>query len=158
MKLSDEQQKTVQQWIAAGDSVAEVQKKLSSELDIAMTYLDVRMLVDDLGAVPKDREVVPDAKPADATGEVDSGNVGEKDILGNTVAPGGVSVDVDRITKPGSVASGNVVFSDGVKSGWALDATGRLGLSGSDPAYSPSQEDLQAFQEQLSQELRKRGF
>lgn len=158
MQLSEEQKKIVQEWIGTGDSVAEVQKKLASELGIAMTYLDVRLLVDDLGAVPKDREVAPDVKPADNAGESDSDHPAEKDVPGDMIAPGGVRVEVDRITKPGSVVSGNVTFSDGVTSGWVIDAMGRLGLSGSDQAYRPSQDDLRAFQEQLSRELRKRGF
>jgi hypothetical protein len=49
MPLSPEQKQTVASWVAAGDSLAIIQRKLSDELKISMTYMDVRFLVDDLG-------------------------------------------------------------------------------------------------------------
>ena len=73
-------------------------------------------------------------------------------------APGGLSLDVDAITKPGAVVSGTVVFSDGIKASWFLDQSGRLGLDAGDPGYKPSEDDLQVFQEQLRGALEKRGF
>ena len=72
---------------------------------------------------------------------------------------GAVTVDVDAIMRPGSLVSGNVVFSDGVSLGWQLSAAGQLGLiPGEDPEYRPSPEDLQSFQSQLEEVLRKKGF
>ncbi len=49
MALSPEQTKAVTSWVAAGDSLAVVQKKLFEEFKVSMTYMDVRFLVDDLG-------------------------------------------------------------------------------------------------------------
>ncbi len=49
MQLSPEQKQTVTAWVAAGDSLAVIQKKLSEQLKVSMTYMDVRFLVDDLG-------------------------------------------------------------------------------------------------------------
>lgn len=49
MPLSPEQKQTVAAWVAAGDSLAIIQKKLSEQLKVSMTYMDVRFLVDDLG-------------------------------------------------------------------------------------------------------------
>ena len=61
--------------------------------------------------------------------------------------------------RPGSLVSGNVRFSDGVALGWQLTSTGQLGLiPGDDPEYRPSNEDLQAFQTQLQEVLKEKGF
>jgi hypothetical protein len=73
-------------------------------------------------------------------------------------APGSVSVDIDRITRPGSVVSGTVKFSDGQGGKWALDQMGRLVFEGSTPGYRPSQADLQAFQRTLSTQLQRHGY
>jgi hypothetical protein len=71
---------------------------------------------------------------------------------------GGVTVDIDRITRPGTVVSGTVKFSDGQSGKWALDQLGRLVFEGSTPGYRPSQPDLQAFQRALSAQLQKHGY
>ena len=49
MTLSPEQRSAVAQWVAAGDSLAAIQRKLTEELKLSMTYMEVRFLVDDLG-------------------------------------------------------------------------------------------------------------
>ena len=69
---------------------------------------------------------------------------------------GGVSVEVDTVTPPGAMASGTVVFSDGQRKKWTLDQFGRLGLSGGDEGYKPSDEDVMEFQKQLDASLRGR--
>ena len=71
---------------------------------------------------------------------------------------GGVSVELDTVNPPGAMASGSVVFSDGQSKKWTLDQFGRLGLSGGDDAYKPSDEDVAEFQKQLDSALRGRGF
>jgi hypothetical protein len=77
MSLTPEQKQAVSAWVAAGDSLSAVQKKLSDQFKISMTYMDVRFLVDDLGlelknATPKadanDVTKAPAAKPAGAGG------------------------------------------------------------------------------------------
>jgi hypothetical protein len=72
--------------------------------------------------------------------------------------PGGVTVDVDRLTKPGALASGTVRFSDGVSAAWSLDQMGRLGLSATTPGYKPSEGDIVAFQQELRSALEKMGL
>lgn len=54
MTLTPEQKQAVAQWVAAGDNLSAVQKKLSEEFKISMTYRDVRFLVDDLNLELKD--------------------------------------------------------------------------------------------------------
>lgn len=152
MVLQEEYKKAVVGWIADGASLSEVQKRLKEEFQIAMTYMDVRFLVDDMKLQikeeqPKQSEAAERLAAAKQEGEM------QRD---GAPAPGGVSVSMDRITKPRALASGKVTFSDGETAEWMLDQTGRLGLVPSKPGYQPSQTDVIAFQDELQRQAR--GF
>src|SRR5689334_12029302 len=56
MNLDEAQRKKVAAWIAEGLKLSEIQNRLASELDVRLTYMDVRLLVDDLKLTPKDQE------------------------------------------------------------------------------------------------------
>ena len=117
-----------------------------------MTYIDVRFLVDDLDLTLADKE---EEKPKEVTeNDVESPEASDK----LNSADGGVSVEVDPVTPPGAMASGSVSFSDGHQKQWTLDQFGRLGLSGGDEGYKPSDEDVVEFQKQLDTALRGKGF
>lgn len=160
MELSELQKEAVHQWVDKGASLSDVQKRLADEFQISMTYMDVRFLVIDLGADLQDRperaapvadvSAAPAASPADAPA---SGTVPDA-----TPATGGVSVDVDMVTKPGTVVSGTVVFTDGESATWSLDRFGRLALAVSTEGYRPPEQDLDFFQQELKAALEKRGF
>ncbi|MDA0989181.1 MAG: hypothetical protein O3A51_00330 [Verrucomicrobia bacterium] len=162
MELTDEQKAAVSEWVAAGAGLSEVQRQLLTTFGISMTYMDVRFLVLDLnlqlkdkpGPKPAPEPSAPAGQPATEDLAGDAGQDG--DALGAPVS--GVRVEVDRITKPGSMVSGTVVFTDGVNATWALDQMGRLALGGSPPDYRPSDEDLQGFQDTLRRALETRGF
>ncbi len=154
MELTESQKSTVAAWVQAGRSVAEVQRGLRDEFEIPMTYMDVRFLIDDLDVAMVEPEPEGEDTPADeAKPAADAELVDEG---GST----GVAVDVDAIMRPGSLVSGTVHFSDGVSLAWQLGATGQLGLipDESNPQYRPSEEDLNAFQDQLKDVLQKKGF
>ncbi len=177
MKLSPEQKQAVAQWLGAGASIADVQKRLRTEFEVALTYIDTRFLIDDLGlelaAPPKPKETPADlaAKgPAAPAGAIDaeadlvdeSDPYAEPADLDAPEDPAGAAsqatVDVDRITRPGTVVSGTVTFSDGNSGKWALDQYGRLMFEGAKADYRPSQADLQAFQRELSTVLQRKGY
>lgn len=65
MNLTPEQKATVSTWIAAGDNLSAVQKKLREQFQVSMTYMDVRFLVDDLNLTLKDP--APKADTSDVT-------------------------------------------------------------------------------------------
>jgi hypothetical protein len=65
MTLTPEQKQAVTSWIAAGDNLSAVQKKLAEQFKISMTYMDVRFLVDDLGLELKN--AAPKADASDVT-------------------------------------------------------------------------------------------
>src|SRR3954468_16172709 len=61
MSLTAEQKQAVSSWIAAGDNLSAVQKKLSDQFKVSLTYRDVRFLVDDLNLALKDAAPKVDA-------------------------------------------------------------------------------------------------
>jgi len=147
-----EQKTEIARWVAEGMGLSDVQKKINTEFGVVMTYIDVRFLVDDLDLTLADKE---EEKPKEVT-EKDVESPEASDKLNS--ADGGVSVEVDPVTPPGAMASGSVSFSDGHQKQWTLDQFGRLGLSGGDEGYKPSDEDVVEFQKQLDTALRGKGF
>jgi hypothetical protein len=183
MTLTPEQKQAVSAWVAAGDNLSAVQKKLAEQFKVSMTYMDVRFLVDDLGlelknAAPKadasdlSKAAVPgggvppsrdaEVEPADPSAPGDDALPGDE--LGSPPADdfpapaGSLTLDVDRIVRPGAVASGTVTFSDGVSGKWALDQAGRLMLETPQKGYQPSPADVQAFQRELQTQLQRQGY
>ncbi len=179
MQLSPEQKQAVAAWVAAGDNLSAVQKKLADQFKISMTYMDVRFLVDDLGlelknAAPKADAAdvakapvagggVPPPRADDALGDDDPPvdelpETAGDDLPATPAGPGGITLELDRIVRPGSVVSGTVTFSDGVSGKWALDQMGRLMLETPQKGYQPSPADVQSFQRELQVQLQRQGF
>jgi hypothetical protein len=163
MNLDEAQRRKVTAWIAEGLKLSDIQKRLSSELGLNLTYMEVRFLVDDLKLTPKDAEPAKAAElprvdaPSQPSAPAKAGKAAPASQPAGS-APVGVSLAVDSIARPGTVVSGSVTFSDGKKADWYLDQTGRLGLMPQQQGYRPSQQDVLAFQTQLQDELAKLGF
>ncbi len=179
MQLDDQQKKTVAEWIEEGLDLSAIQARLESELNISMTYMDVRFLVGDLELMPRDEE-----EPADEEGdEVEAEPVGvmpggptpddpfpaPDDPMADAPTPapdealggempepsdgGDVSISVSPVTKPGMMASGSVTFSDGVTCDWYLDQFGRPGLVPPAEGYRPPEADMPVFGQKLQEAL-----
>lgn len=156
MNLTEEQRQRVTAWVLQGAKLSEVQSRLQAELGIKLTYMETRLLVDDLKLTPKDPEPPKTEIPAALPKASD-----EKKVKagGEAPPPGGkVSVSVDQIARPGAVVSGKVTFGDGQKGDWYLDQMGRLGVAPAKPGYKPSAADVQEFQTALQNELARLGF
>lgn len=67
MSLTPEQKAAVSTWIAAGDNISTVQKKLIEQFKLSMTYRDVRFLIDDLNLELKDPAPKVDASDVSKT-------------------------------------------------------------------------------------------
>ena len=161
MQLTEEQKSKVAQWIADGMKLSEIQSRLGSELDIRLTYMEARMLVDDLKLLPKDP--VPEEKPVPSDVPAVPGAPAEAAVVpeGAAEAPvptGGVTVGVDTLMRPGAMVSGSVTFSDGQKAAWYLDNTGQLGMVPPFPGYKPAPTDIPQFQMLLDKELTRMGL
>lgn len=199
MKLTPEQRDAVSKWIGAGETLANVQRRLADEFKVSLTYMEVRFIVDDLGLelkspapakpaapapVAQPSAPVPGAEPAkkglfdklkDAVGgkkaeepevlpdedelppEDEAFDDGADPLAPAPAGASNVKVEVDRITRPGTLVSGAVTFSDGVSGKWAMDQYGRLMLDAG-PGYKPPQADIQAFQTELSLQLQRLGL
>ncbi|HUF64292.1 MAG TPA: hypothetical protein VMN36_19605 [Verrucomicrobiales bacterium] len=150
MELNLEQKKQVERWLTEGASLGEIQKRLKEELGIALTFMEARFLLSDLGLTlqeePSGRRDLE--RSASLLGSEDPGGA----------ASGGVAVSLDEVTPPHAIVSGKVTFSDGTKANWLLDQMGRLALDPSEPGYRPSAADMQGFQDRLRDLLERRGF
>jgi len=154
MPLTDAQRQQVAAWIAAGMKLSEVQNRLAAEFGLALTYMEVRLLVDDLRVIPPDPEPAPPPLPAPEAAPPPAPANPDSDPL----PAGGVSVSVDKLTRSGALASGKVTFSDGQQGDWYLDPMGRLGVVPAQQDYQPSPEDVQEFQLALQAELGRLGY
>jgi len=158
MTLTDEQKAAVAGWIEAGAGVSDVQKRLREDFQISLTYLDTRLLVDDLKVSFKEPEPpAPEPKPEDTADEFPPG---EDELLPPPPVPGSgsVKVTIDQITKPSALISGRVTFSDGEDAEWMLDQMGRLSLNPSKLGYRPTEKDVLAFQMELQRLARSQGY
>lgn len=150
-QLTEDQKQSLHQWAAEGASIADLQRKLKEEHDLTITYMDARFMVLDLGITileETDDDEGGEAKPADEDTVIDA--VPE--------ATGAVNVSMDSIAVPGALVSGKVTFSDGETAVWMIDQMGRPGLDPDTPGYRPNQEDIESFQKQLSELMRKEGM
>ena len=167
MTFSAEQKAQLATWLQEGVSLSDIQKRISSEMGIGMTYMELRFLIDDLEldvVDPKAKE--PEEEPTAEEGEFPEEMVvaveeAEAAAEEPEIAGGSIAVTVDTLQRPGAMVSGDVTFSDGQALGWQVDQMGRLGLipSASTPeGYSPPQEDIAEFQSELQRQLQAKGF
>ena len=166
MKLDEAHKQKVSEWLEAGLKLADIQKRLSSELGVTLTYMEVRLVVDDLRLTPKDPE--PPQTPEAPRKDLLAGTEPEASApTAPSLAPespseptrgGGVSGTVAPLARPGTVASGSLPFSAGNVAEWYLDQMGRLGLLPKQTGYRPSQPDVLAFQTELQRELGRLGL
>ncbi len=158
MQLTDEQKTKVAQWIADGMKLSDIQSRMGMEFDLRMTYMEARMLVDDLKLLPKDPEepVKPAVPEEDAAAHVAEQPVAEQ---AQAAAGGQVTLSSDTLARPGAMASGKVTFSDGEQAVWYIDQfSGQLGMVPPFPGFKPSPEDVRQFQVLLESELGRLGM
>jgi polygalacturonase len=162
-KLTPAQITKVSQWVADGASLSVIQGKLSSELGISMTFLDVRFLVDDLNLTLQEKE--EPKKPEEPVAETPAAEAAAADATQPAApadaAPAGapsVKVEIDPLARPGTMVSGTVTFSDGQLADWYIDMEGRPGVVPRVPGYRPTQPDIVDFQTKLDVVLRQAGY
>ena len=153
-RLTPEQISKVSSWVAEGATLSQIQERLSSQLDVSMTYMDVRFLVDDLNLAliekeepKKPEEDAAEAAPAEAAAPAETAQ-----------GAGVVTVEVDTIAQPHAMVSGHVTFSDGEKADWYIDHQGRPGMAARTPGYRPTPQDITDFQAKLDAALRQAGY
>ena len=154
-RLTPEQISKVSAWVAEGATLSQIQERLSSQLGVSMTYMDVRFLVDDLNLALVEKE--EPKKPEEATAE-NAPVEAAAPAAPATQGAGVVTVEVDTIAQPHAMVSGNVIFSDGEKADWYIDHQGRPGMAARTPGYRPTPQDITDFQVKLDAALRQAGY
>jgi hypothetical protein len=152
--LTPEQISKVSAWVAEGATLSQIQERLSTQLGVSMTYMDVRFLVDDLNLAliekeepKKPEEPAAPEVPAEAAASAPAAQ-----------GAGVVTVEVDTIAQPHAMVSGHVTFSDGEKADWYIDHQGRPGMAARTPGYRPTPQDITDFQVKLDAALRQAGY
>lgn len=143
--LSSEQVEMVTRWVAEGAQMADVQRRLKDDFGFNVTYMDTRFLSLDL-----ELNFQVNEEEAKAEEVIEAPQVQEEPDLEETQSDGGsVSASLDQVARPGSMVSGTVTFSDGMKGVWLIDEMGRPSIDPDQPGYQPSEADLVSFQEEL---------
>lgn len=164
----NEVKKIVAKKLSEGISLTDIQKQLSDEHNVRMTFLDLRLLASELEDVNwesfnKEEEKVDEK---DALDEVVD-NPGEEDLIDDDngdefqavdalessqeAQSGQTVVELSKLARPGAVASGSVKFGSGANAEWVLDQLGRLALSNA--TGEPTQQDIKEFQVELQKAL-----
>ena len=154
-RLTPEQISKVSAWVAEGATLSQIQERLSSQLGVSMTYMDVRFLVDDLNLALVEKE--EPKKPEEAAAEAAPAEAAAAPAA-TAQGAGVVTVEVDTIAQPHAMVSGNVTFSDGEKADWYIDHQGRPGMAARTPGYRPTPQDITDFQVKLDAALRQAGY
>jgi len=143
--LSSEQVEMVIGWVAEGAQMADVQRRLKDDFGFNVSYMDTRFLSLDL-----ELNFQVNEEEAKAEEVIEAPQVQEEPDLEGTKPDGGsVSASLDQVARPGSMVSGTVTFSDGMKGLWLIDEMGRPSIDPDQPGYQPSEADLVSFQEEL---------
>ncbi|MBL9137723.1 MAG: hypothetical protein JNK85_17760 [Verrucomicrobiales bacterium] len=171
MNLDEAQSARVREWIDQGMKVAEIQTRLADEFGVKLTYMEARLLLDDLKLRPKDaapKAATPvlsatpspsaPASPSATPGSAPAAPLKTSPLNPGAAGSGKVAVSLDEIARPGALVSGKVTFSDGETAGWQLDQYGRLGVIPKKAGYKPPQADMAEFQAELESVLSRMGF
>lgn len=142
-QISPEQLDMVRAWAAQGIDLNGIQKKLVNECGLHLTFMDVRFLLLDNGI-----EIATAPEPAPAPKE-EPEPAAEK----APEADGKPMVTLDELYLPGALVSGKVVFPSGTRCAWQIDQMGRFAWI--EQTATPTPDELQAFQFELTQLLRK---
>ncbi len=138
--LSDDQIATLRKWAEDGLDLNGIQKALTEQMGIHMTFMDMRFLLLDLGIElrsPAAEASATDSSAPEAPAAAPSGQL---------------KVTVDEVKQPGVFLSGQVTFPTGARATWLIDARGSVSW---EPILGePSEDDLNAFQKELGHIIR----
>jgi len=163
--LSEEQIAKIQEWADVGTDLSDIQKLLGSELDVRVTYLETRFLLDDLSIeIAKEPEPEPEPEPEveeapESTGEEGPGDP-EADLPAEPTLDGDASatVTIDTVQRPRAIVSGRVTFDGGESVAWWLDQMGRLRMDTDNTEFKPSESQLMEFQRELQRAIQEKGL
>ncbi len=138
--------KVVSELLEKGETLNSILKTLSSEHDVAMTFLELRLLASEIEDIDwtKTDEPDPSAGKDSAGKDTPVGVLAEGDT-------GKTKVEINRLSRPGVAMHGTVKFGSGASASWILDQMGRLGFEKTEG--TPTEEDIKDFQRELKKAL-----
>ena len=171
VSFSEAQIQQIKDWASQGLRLAEIQSHIAQHLKVRLTYLDTRFLIDDLSVELKESrekatrdtnsasiEQSPTQFPHYTDPHEEAKGTHDTLLKEEKVSSPGVTIRMDRLKRPGKVASGSVTFSDGGTAEWQIDALGQLGLIPKKEGYQPPAADLPEFQLALQKEFQMQEY
>ena len=128
--------------IAENVSLSDIQTMVNEKFNAHMTFMDIRILASELevdwrSEAEKNPPSEEEKDPADAE---NNGNAAD--------VPGKTTVELNKIVRPGALASGSVHFASGVYAEWYIDNSGRMGLD-KVTGGKPTEQDIEDFQVEM---------
>lgn len=128
--------------IAENVSLSDIQTLVNEKFNTRMTFMDIRILASELevdwrSEAEKNPPVEEEKDPADAANNENAAN-----------APAKTTVELNKIVRPGALASGSVHFASGVYAEWYIDNSGRMGLD-KVTGGKPTEQDIEDFQVEM---------
>ena len=159
----------IAQKVPEGYSLSKIQDMLK-EQGVHITFMELRLLASEIEeqvwkqtekteASPEAaQEIVSEPAEAEEFPAEESAIPGEEAVPPSEPQPeekpaepaaprGKTTVELSKIARPGTAASGTVKFGSGVTAEWVVDQFGRLGLDKA--SGKPDQQDIQEFQMEL---------
>ena len=168
-------QKQIKEFIAQkvpeGYSLSKIQDMLK-EQGVHITFMELRLLASEIeeqvwkkteeakAAAEPVKDIAPAAEPAEEAeafpeeeppappaAPMQEPEPNAADQAAPAAPRGKTTVELSKIARPGTAASGTVKFGSGVTAEWVVDQFGRLGLDKA--SGKPDQQDIQEFQVEL---------
>lgn len=148
--------------LAKGTSLSDIQTLVNEKFEQHMTYMDIRILASTLDVdwraldpnAVKNTPEEPAEEPAEDADDIPEETAAAGEPAANEVSSGNTVVEVSPIARPGMAFSGSVKFASGSTADWYVDTYGRLGLENL-VGDKPSQNDIEQFQVELNNAVRK---
>lgn len=156
--LTADQKSKLGEWAVEGIGLSGIQKRVEEEFGFRMTYMDTRFLTLDLGLEVKEPGDDDDDDADDVVVEESPAERAMSDTSVDQQGATKVTVSIDELVIPGAMVSGKVTFSDGKTATWLIDNMAQLGIEPTEAGYRPSAADIQSFQQQLREMMRKKGY
>ena len=128
--------------LAEGNPLTAIQKILSDDHSVNITFLELRLLASEIEAVDWD-QFSPKEKEK------------EEEEISTLTATGETVVEISSVVRPGALANGTVQFASGASCEWMFDQAGQLSLMNT--YGDPTPEDMEEFQIELKNALSANG-
>lgn len=140
MDNSIEIKKFMAEKIAENISLSDIQTMVNEKFNTRMTFMDIRILASELEV---DWRSEQEKNPPEPETEENAEDEKTEDD-----APRKTTVELNKIVRPGAIASGTVNFASGVYAEWYIDNSGRLGLD-KVVGGKPTEQDIEDFQVEM---------